>query len=257
MEYMCKIICIVQARMSSTRLPNKVLMELGGKPVLSQVINQLSFSKKINQIIVATSTSKEDDAIIQWAKQNKIDYFRGDLDDVLKRFYDTAKYFQADIIVRITADCPLIDPEIVDEVIKQYIKTNSDYVSNTNPPRFPDGLDTEVFSFYALESAYKNASLKSEREHVTPFIRNNPTVFKIGNYEIEKNYESMRWTLDNTEDYHFLKNIYNRLIKYDDYIHWQDVISLLDNKPDIMNINSHLTRNEGYQKSLIEDKNQL
>lgn len=251
---MKNIVAIVQARMTSTRLPNKVLMDLGNRTVLGQVLNQLSFSKFLNNVVLATSNDESDDKLENWAIENNISYFRGDLNNVLKRFYDTAKSFHADVIIRITADCPLIDPEIVDAVIKEFLDGNYDYYSNANPPTFPDGLDTEVFTFKALEESFLNAELKSEIEHVTPYIRNHPELFKIGNYLSNVNYENLRWTIDNQEDYDFLKNIFINLNNENSFISWKKVIEFLSKNEEIQKINSHLQRNEGFIKSLNEDK---
>lgn len=248
-----KIAAIVQARMTSTRLPNKVLMKLAGKENIYHVFNQLYYSKIINEIILATSTDKSDDELEKWGNENGKKVFRGDLDDVLKRFYDAAVITEADIIVRITGDCPLIDPEVVDKVIEMFLKDEYDYCSNTNPPTFPDGLDTEVFTFASLEKAYKEAKLKSELEHVTPYIRNNTEIFKLGNYSSEINYEHYRWTLDNLKDYEFLKIIFENLYEEKSYIKHLDVIKYIENNKDIIEINSKIQRNEGYTKSLKED----
>ena len=251
---MKRIVAIVQARMTSTRLPQKVLKDLAGEPVVFQVFNQLSYSKLIDDIVLATSTNISDDPLEEWAKDNNKKYFRGDLSNVLKRFYDTAKEFNADVIVRITADCPLIDPEIVDEVIEGFLKSDFDYFSNTNPPTFPDGLDTEVFSFTSLESSYRNAELQSEIEHVTPYIRNHPELFKSGNFLSVVNYGNLRWTIDNQEDYLFLVNIFDSLYRSNSFIGWRKVIEFLENNEDLQNINSHIKRNEGFIKTLNEDK---
>ena len=251
---MKKIVAIVQARMTSTRLPNKVLMDMGGKTVVGQVFNQLSFSKLLNEIVLATSTDKSDDPLENWVKDNHIRYFRGNLNNVLKRFFDTAKQVGADIIVRITADCPLIDPEVVDNVISGFLEGGYDYYSNTNPPTFPDGLDTEVFSFATLERAYKEAELQSEIEHVTPYIRNHPGIFKMGNYKSEINYEYLRWTLDNREDYDLLTRIFNALRKENSFISHKEVMNYIDADSNLLKTNAHIKRNEGYIKSLMDDK---
>lgn len=251
---MKNIVAIVQARMTSSRLPNKVLMDLGKRTVVGQVFNQLSYSKMVNKVVLATSDDVSDDPLENWAVKNNVEYFRGDLNNVLKRFYDTAKEYTADIIIRITADCPLIDPEIVDSVIKVFLEGGYDYFSNTNPPTFPDGLDTEVFTFKALEKAFLNAELLSEIEHVTPYLRNHPEVFKIGNYLSSVNYENLRWTIDNKEDYEFLKNIFNNLNNNTTFIGWKQVIEFLSKNEEIQKINSHIQRNEGFIKSLNEDK---
>ena len=251
---MKQIVAIVQARMTSTRLPGKVLMDMGGKTVVGQVFNQLSFSKLLNEAVLATSTDKSDDPLENWARDNNIGHFRGDLYNVLKRFFDTAKKVNAHIIVRITADCPLIDPEVVDNVISFFLEGGYDYYSNTNPPTFPDGLDTEVFSFTTLEKAYKEAELKSEIEHVTPYIINHPEIFKMGNYKSEINYEHLRWTLDNREDYDLLTRIFNALRKENSFISHKEVMNYINADSDLLKTNAHVKRNEGYIKSLIEDK---
>lgn len=251
---MNNIICIVQARMSSTRLPGKVLLDLSGKPVVAQVFNQLSYSKLLNNIILATTIDPSDDLLEEWAINNSIKYFRGSLENVLERFYETAKMYNADAIVRITADCPLIDPELIDICIEKFSVGNYDYYSNTNPPTFPDGLDCEIFKFSALKDAYRNAQMKSEIEHVTPYMRNHPEKYKIGNYISEINYENYRWTLDNKEDYVFIIEVYKALFKTGSFIKWHDVIDLLDANRDLVNINLHISRNEGFTKSLNEDK---
>jgi len=251
---MSKTIAIVQARMSSSRLPGKVLKELSGKPVIWHVFNQLSFSQKIDQIVLATSDNEEDDQLENWAKENSINFFRGDLDNVLKRFYDTALNYEGDVIVRITADCPLIDPSIVDEVVQKFLNGNYDYLSNTNPPTFPDGLDAEVFTFIALKEAYENAKLKSELEHVTPYIRNHPEKFKLGSFVGSKNYENLRWTLDNPEDYRLLSEIFDNLFKANSYISYKTVLAFLAVNEELIEINSKIKRNEGLDKSLKEDK---
>jgi len=251
---MKNIVCIVQARMTSTRLPNKVLLVLAGQPVLTQVFNQLSHSKLLTTTILATSMDSCDDPLEDWATKNNKKYFRGSLENVLDRFFETAKEYNADVIVRITADCPLIDPEIVDQCIDGFNNGDYDYYSNVNPPTFPDGLDTEVFSFAALEKAYSNAELKSEIEHVTPYIKNHPELFKIGNFYSEVNYEKLRWTLDNKEDYDFLSLIYKELFKPNSFISWKDVISFLNQNINLQQINAHIERNEGFIKSLNEDK---
>lgn len=251
---MKNIVCIVQARMSSTRLPNKVLLPLAGKSVLSQVFNQLSFSKLINKVVLATSIDKSDDQLEEWAINNEKDFFRGSLENVLERFICAARKFNADIVIRITADCPLIDPELVDICITEFIQGDYAYFTNTNPPTFPDGLDCEIIKLSALERAYKEAKLKSEIEHVTPYIRNHPEIFKIGNYSSEKNYEFHRWTLDNEEDYEVIKRIYNELYEEGKFIPWRNVIEFLENHPEVAEINSKIKRNEGFAKTLEEDK---
>jgi len=251
---MTKIAAIVQARMSSSRLPGKVLLDLAGKPVLWHIFNQLSYSKALKDVIVATSYDRTDDPIEKWAHENGYNLFRGDLGNVLSRFYKAAKKFNVDVIARITGDCPLIDPTIVDNVIQGFIDGGFDYFSNNNPSTFPDGLDVEVFSFGALEKAFLNAKYTSEIEHVTPYIRKHPELFKLGNYFSDKNYEKLRWTLDYKEDYKFLSIIFKELFRSNSYIGWKSVINYLEQNPNIQQMNAHFERNEGYRKSIREDK---
>ncbi len=249
-----KIVCIVQARMSSSRLPEKMMKPLAGKPNLEQVFRQLSFSKKINEYILATSVDLTDDILFQWAKGFNIKCFRGSLDDVLDRFYQAAKNSKADILIRVTGDCPLIDPKIIDNVIDLHLINKFDYTSNVDPPTFPDGYDVEVFNFESLEKAWKNANLNSEREHVTPYIRNHKEIFNIGNYESDKNLEHIRLTLDNEEDYELISLIYEKLYDEKSYISLDKLLNFLSENSKVLDVNKHIQRNLGYTKSLELDK---
>ena len=240
--------------MSSSRLPGKVLKKLNGMSVIECVFNQLSYSKNISKVVLATTIDKTDDDLENWAIKNNIYYHRGSLNDVLDRYYQTAKKYFADVVIRVTADCPLIDPEIVDLVIDEFNSDNYDYVSNVVPPTYPDGLDTEVFSFHTLEKVWKKAMLKSDREHVTTYIRNNLNEFRTKNVSYSENLEHLRWTLDNQEDYEFLKIIYKSLYKRNSFIKMNEVLELLNTKKDLMDLNSHIKRNEGYQKSVSNDQ---
>jgi spore coat polysaccharide biosynthesis protein SpsF (cytidylyltransferase family) len=208
---MTNIVAIVQARMSSQRLPGKVLKPLGSKPALACVLHQLSGATLINHIVLATSMEDSDAPLVQWARRAKVDCSRGSLTDVLDRYYQAALHCKADVIVRITADCPLLDPTIVDKCVERFLQGDCDYATNTNPPTFPDGLDNEVLSFAALERAWKEATLPAEREHVTPYIRNHPELFRLANVENPQDYSKMRWTLDTPEDYAFLNRVIQRL----------------------------------------------
>ena len=238
--------------MGSSRLPNKVLMKVNGEQtVLEHVIKQLSFCKSISKIIVATTNLKQDDVIEELVKKLEIDVFRGDSSDVLDRYYQCAKKFNLDNIVRITSDCPLIDPEIVDKVIRKYEIEKFDYVTNTLIRTFPIGLDTEIFSFDVLEKTWKNAILPSEREHVTPFIRNKKMDFSVGNIEHEEDLSKIRVGLDRKEDYELIKIIVNEFEKRP--ILLQDIIKLFENKPELMRINEDIQHDEGMKKSLELD----
>ena len=238
--------------MGSSRLPNKVLMKVNGEQtVLEHVIKQLSFCKSISKIIVATTNLKQDDVIEELVKKLEIDVFRGDSSDVLDRYYQCAKKFNLDNIVRITSDCPLIDPEIVDKVIRKYEIEKFDYVTNTLIRTFPIGLDAEIFSFDVLEKTWKNAILPSEREHVTPFIRNKKMDFSVGNIEHEEDLSKIRVGLDRKEDYELIKIIVNEFKKRP--ILLQDIIKLFENKPELMRINEEIQHDEGMKKSLELD----
>ncbi len=184
--------CIIQARMGSNRLPGKVLMKSdNGTPILYHVINQLRHCSKVKNLVIATTTNQEDDEIEKFADNNSVDVFRGNEKDVLDRYFQCAKKYSFSTIVRITADCPLIDPQIVDKVIEQFFSGNYDFATNTLTRTFPIGTDVEVFSFSALKRTWESAQLPSEREHVTPYLRNERN-FKIINVQNDKNISSLR-----------------------------------------------------------------
>jgi spore coat polysaccharide biosynthesis protein SpsF len=252
------IAAIVQARMGSTRLPGKVLMKLAGKPVLWHVITRLQHASLLDRICVATTRESEDDCIEELCRIWDIMVYRGSRDDVLLRYYECAKCIgmqqgKGDYIVRITADCPLVDPAIVDMLIKKAVSGHYDYVSNTDPPTFPDGLDAEVFGFDALEIAVKKARLKSEREHVTPYIRKNKGFLKY-NFTRTPDLSNIRLTLDTCEDYKMITAIYNGLYHKGEIISLEIVLKLLQSRSDILAINAQYKRNEGYEKSLCQDR---
>jgi len=250
---MTKIDCIIQARMGSTRLPGKVMMKVDEtNTILSHVINQLKNSKKIDRLIIATTDLQEDDIIVNHAKILKTDLFRGNAVDVLDRYYQCAKKISSKIIVRITADNPLIDPDIVDDVINQFLKNSFDYITNANPRTYPYGTEVEVFSFQALEEASNNAENPSEREHVTPYFHNNKEEFKISNIKLTENLSHLRWTVDRENDLKFVKKIISEIKNRP--ILMQDIIKLISKKPEILDINKNHIPNEGYLKSLNEDK---
>lgn len=249
-----QITAIIQARFSSTRLPGKVLLLLKDKTMLESVVERVQKAKRVKKIIVITSNEKSDDKIVQLCKKKKIDCFRGSLNDVLDRYYQAAKKFKVKHICRITADCPFVDPQVIDLVAKKYLERKFDYVSNTHPPTYPDGLDTEIFSFEALEKAWKEAKLKSEREHVCPYIWKNPKKFKIHNVKNNKNFSGMRWTVDEESDLKFVREIYKQLYKKNKMFYMQDVLDLLKKSPELMEMNKGIIRDEGYFKSLKEDR---
>ncbi len=210
-----KIVAIIQARTGSTRLPGKVLLKLAGKTMLSQVIERVKRAKKIDEIIIATTTSKKDEVVIKIAKAENVKFFSGNENDVLDRYYNAAKKFEADIIARITSDCPLIDPKIIDNTIELFEKEKADYASNVFERTFPRGLDVEIFSFKALEKAWKEAKENVYREHVTSYIYGNPKMFKLASLTAEKKFfaPELRFCVDTKEDFELMKKIYDKLYR--------------------------------------------
>ena len=245
--------CIIQARMGSSRLPGKVMMCLDENNFLiDYVLNQLSYSKLIDKTIVATTKLKEDNLIVNHVKKRSLEVFCGSSDDVLDRYYRCAEKNNLEHIVRITADNPLIDPRIVDTVVEKYKTGNYDYVSNTLVRTYPYGTEVEVFSMKVLEQAWNNASLPSEREHVTPYIRNKKLNCRLGNLENDKKLDHLRWTLDRIEDFELIKKITEKISKRP--ILMNDILDLFSAEPELIKINAHISQNEGIQRSLKKDK---
>lgn len=250
-----KILAITQARVGSTRLPGKVLKTIGSKTLLEIHLNRILQSKLIDKLKVATT--KEPDAcnIIAIANKLGVESFCGSLDDVLERFYLAALPENPEYIVRLTSDCPLIDPVEIDKVIEKYLSGNYDYASNTLEPTFPDGIDVEIFKFSVLEKAYKDATLKSDREHVTPYIwRNSSTkggiIFKSLSIKGEEDFSKYRLTVDTPEDFNLIENLINHLGINKG---WLEYVDYLNKHPELIKINSKYKRNEGYKKSLKQD----
>lgn len=238
--------------MGSSRLPGKALMLLDEKnSSISYTIKQLQTCKLIDKIIVATTTNSEDDVIEDFVKDLGLDVFRGDPYDVLSRYYHCSTKYSLSAILRITADCPLIDPFIVDKGISLFLQDKYDYVTNTFPRTFPDGNETEIFSFKSLENAYSNAVLPSEREHVTPYFRNNKEKFNILNFSNSNDLSHLRWTLDYDVDLQLIRIIVAKIKKRP--IHLNDIIQLFEEEPHLVEINKDHIPNEGYVRSLKQD----
>lgn len=249
-----KVVLIIQARVGSTRLPGKVLKDISGKPMLWHVINRVKKAKLINQIILATTNKKEGLPLIEIASEEGIESYAGSEEDVLDRYFQAATKYKADVIVRITADCPLIDPKVMDKAIEHFMKGNFDYVTNTIKYTYPDGLDVEVFSYNALKKAWTEAKFPSEREHVTSYMRKHIEKFKIENVENDENIGHLRWTVDEEKDLEFVREVYKNLYKEGEIFYMEDVLKLLKEKPELVEINKKIIRNEGYLKSLEKDK---
>lgn len=239
--------------MGSSRLPNKVLLPLAKKPVLAHVIARLQSCKSLDGVVLATSIEPEDAAIERWCDANSINCYRGSLNDVLDRYYHAATQYKADVIVRITADCPMIDPLIVDEVVEGFLAGGFDAYSLTG--EFPDGLDCQVFGYTAIEQAWREAKLPSEREHVGPYIeKTHAEKFKIGGLNKFEGLSQHRWTLDEPRDYEFLQAVFARLYEEDRLFLTSEILALMECEPALMKINSGITRNEGYLTSIRSEQ---
>ncbi len=247
------VLAITQARMSSTRLPGKVMLEINGKTLLELHVLRIKKSQKINRHVVAISDKKSDDVLEAFCKAHNIECYRGSENDVLDRFYKVCKIIQPKHIVRLTADCPLIDAAVVDQIIDMYAGSKFDYVSNTIHPSFPDGLDAEVFSFKVLERAWKEASLKSDREHVTPYLWRNSdlkggNLFTSGDFRCDTDYSKFRLTVDEKEDFLLIEKLVKELGHEKS---WMDYVNFISKNN--INFNTGFQRNEGYTQSLKKD----
>jgi len=250
---MSKVLTILQARCSSSRLPGKVLRPLLGIPMLLRQIERVRRADKIGTLLVATSTDATDDALAKLCRDNGIACYRGSLADVLDRFYQAAAEHAPNYVVRLTGDCPLADPTVIDLVIQACIDNDADYASNALEASWPDGLDVEVFRFDALERAWKEGRLLSEREHVTPYIHKHPELFKLHKVSAAENLGHLRWTVDNIEDFEFVSQVYAALYPQNPAFDSRDVLMLLRARPELGAINTHIARNEGYTQSLSRE----
>lgn len=251
-----KILLISQARVSSSRLPAKVLKPLGRSTVLGVHLSRLKKSKLVTDFIVATVDEPGVEEIVGEAQRNGFGFFKGSLMDVLDRFYQASLIHHPDVVVRVTSDCPLIDVKLVDDLIEKFLMGNVDYASNCLEPNLPDGMDCEVFKFSALETAWRNAKLSSEREHVTPYIWKNLDI-KGGNkfsgmaISYELNLSRLRLTLDQIEDYNFISQIVDGCGEESSL---EEILIFLKEHPDLLSFNSKIMANEGYFRSLEKDK---
>ncbi len=255
-----KLITIIQARLGSSRLPAKTVLSLCGQPLLLRMIERVKKAENIGTLVIATTNNKEDDLIAELCKSENIYCFRGHEIDLLDRHYQVAKQLNADAVVKIPSDCPLIDSSVIEKVIKKFIKLFPyyDYVSNLHPPSYPDGNDVEVMKFTALEQAWKNARLNYEREHTTPYIWDNPSKYIIGNVEWDdkKDYsKTYRWTIDYEEDYIFIRKVYEELYTANNNFGLTEILELLYEKPYLRQINSKYLGKYWYENNLDELKN--
>lgn len=236
-----KVVAIVQARMGSTRLPGKVLLELAGAPVLRCVMNRLGRARTLDALVVATTVRPEDDALEAECRRSGWTCFRGSEEDVLDRYYQAALAHDADEIVRVTSDCPLIEPKIVDEVVTALRESGADYAANILPPRtFPRGLDVEAIRFAALERAWREDTDPARREHVTPYLYRHPERFRLHGVTGEGDHSHQRWTVDTPEDLAFVRRIYEHFGH--DRFSWRDALALLDRYPEWLAINQDVVQ---------------
>ncbi len=236
------ILVIVQARMTSTRLPGKVLKKVLNKPLLAYQIERLQRVTLADKIVIATTSNETDKPIVELCQDFYITYFRGSEEDVLARYYLAAKKYQADLVVRVTSDCPLIDPKIIDKVIQFYLDSQPKYhyVSNCLTRTYPQGMDTEVFSFQVLEEAFKEANKQPDREHVTPFIHRQPERYSLGCVTYGENCSQYRWTVDTPEDFELIKRIIESLYPIKPDFSLEDCLKLLSEYPQWSDINAHV-----------------
>lgn len=250
-----KVVAIIQARLGSTRLPSKVLVDLCGKPLLARVIERTKAARGIDQTVVATTTSPTDDALAAWVTQSgQCEVFRGSEEDVLDRYHQCARLHGADLVVRVTADDPLKDPELIERGLALLAADPAlDYCSNTLKPSYPEGLDIELFRFAALDRAHREAKLASEREHVTPYIWKHPDRFKVLNFAQDQDLSAWRWTVDKPEDLEFMREVFGHFAG-EPLVSYRAIIPWLAEHPEIRSINANTVRNEGYLKSIARDR---
>jgi spore coat polysaccharide biosynthesis protein SpsF len=254
-----KIVTVIQARTGSTRLPNKILLPLSDKPLLYRIYERVNASKLKGTIVITTTDESSDDVVENFCIENSLNCFRGHPTDLLDRHYWATKFFNADTVVKIPSDCPLIDPHVIDKVLKFYLDNSDqyDFVSNLHPPSYPDGNDVEIMSFETLENAWLNAKRELEREHTTPFIWENPDMFRIGNvvWETGLDYSmTHRFTIDYKADYEFIKRVYDELYHKNMRFGLNDILSLLEKKPEIKKINEMYAGVNWYRNHLKELK---
>ncbi|MBD2691071.1 cytidylyltransferase domain-containing protein [Anabaena catenula] len=240
-----KTVAIIQARMGSTRLPGKVMKQLCGKTVLSHVISRVQACSLLDKLVVATTTSLADDVIIEEAEKCNVKWFRGSEEDVLERYYLAAKEYQAELIVRVTSDCPLFDPEVLTGMLEYFQTATSDgleidYLSNCLRRSYPRGLDAEVFTFNGLEKAFQESYQPYEREHVTPYIYEHPGIFNLHNQTYDDDLSDYRWTLDTEDDWRLIEEIYKNLYREGEIFTTDQIVDFLEENPDLFMLNTHV-----------------
>ncbi len=244
------VVAIIQARMASSRLPGKVLLDIGGEPMLVRVVERVRRAETVRAVAVATTTDASDDPVEVLCNERGYPLSRGSQFDVLDRYYQAARQMRADVVVRVTADCPVIDPGVIDRTVREFLRTGVDFAANRLPPpwkrTFPIGLDTEVVAFAALERAWKEASELHEREHVMPYFYDQDGRFRIQVIDNDQDYGALRWTVDTPEDLDLLRRIYANFDGRDDF-GWLDVLTLVQSRPDLGAINANVRHKTGFE----------
>lgn len=251
-----RVLAVVQARLGSTRLPGKVLMPIAGREMLCHVLARTVAVPGVDRTVLATTTNPEDDALVELAAREGVPSARGSVEDVLDRFHAALRAYPADALVRVTADCPLLDPAVSGHVVADYLahRAGADYVSNVEPPTYPDGLDTEVFSADALERVWREAGLSSDREHVTTYIRDRRHGFVLRNVRHDLDLSAHRWTVDEPRDLEFVRAVYEALAPDGRRLFGMDeVLELLRVRPELSALNEGIRRNEGLERSRRRD----
>ncbi len=242
------MVAIIQARMGSRRLPGKVLEDVGGRSMLARVVRRIRRARTLDEVIVATSSESRDDRIASECSALSVPVYRGSEDDVLDRYYRAADDCGAETIVRICADCPLIDPQVLDLVVSTLAERRADYAANNLERTFPWGLDAEAMTFEALERAWLNASQPHEREHVTVYVRQHPQIFRLASVTSGTDRADHRWTVDTAEDLAFVRVLYSRMGN-DDGFHWRDAAAVLAGEPELAEINRHIQQRKVHEAS--------
>lgn len=254
---------IIQARMNSTRLANKALLKIGEQPMLYHVVKQTKASKLVKDVIIATTKSPKDKKIVKFCEKHNLRYFCGSNNDVLDRYYKCAKKFSCDPIIRISSDCPFIDPKVIDQVISKFQKNSYDYVSNNLEKKngkwknstcnFPQGMVVEICNYNTLEKAWNRAKKPSEREHVFPYVQFNARQFRISNILYKKDLSFIRCTVDKKEDLKFVREMWKRIPKSKKIIQINDILKIIKKEPNLVEINNKTDFDEGYKKSIQKD----
>jgi len=255
-------IAIVQARMGSSRLPGKVLKPILGRPMLRHIVQRLRFASDLTDVVIATSEQPENDAIRRFCSEEKISIFSGSENDVLDRFYQAAAQYQGDPLIRITGDCPFVDPKIISDLLRLYRSVDADHVGVATGAgaiyldggRFPDGLDAECIRFSALEKAWMEATEQADREHVTPYIWKNKNIFRCEVLKSPNDYSQLRWTVDNGEDFQFVTKVYEALYDEKKPFFMDDILKYLADHPEIIELNKKFIGREGYESLWKKDK---